>query len=67
MEAIIELISNLGFPIACVVYLFYTNAKQRELHSEENKSFVDAIQNNTLVIQKLTDKLDAIEDKIREG
>ena len=41
------LISNLGFPIACCVYLFYQNGKLSETLTELK-----------IVIQKLVDKVD---------
>lgn len=61
---ITELIGNLGFPIAVVIYLFWSQAKERLEHKEETNGFINAIENNTLVIQKLTDKLDSMEDRL---
>lgn len=46
----IEIISNLGFPIACCVAMFW-------LYVKEIGSLKEALQNNTLVMQKLLDKL----------
>lgn len=66
MNAFTQLIGNLGFPIAVVIYLFWSQAKERMEHKEETQGFINAIENNTLVIQKLTDKLDAMEDKIHD-
>ena len=66
---IVDVISNLGFPIACVVALgLYVReqqklfsdelSKQREEHKEEVKELTNTISNNTLVVQKLVDLLD---------
>ena len=54
-NAIQSFIQTLGFPIACVVYLFYSTAKERELHAEESKQWQQALTNNTLALTKLTD------------
>ena len=55
ITGITQLISTLGFPIACVCYLFYANQKEREEHAAESKAWTDALHNNTLAIQHLTD------------
>lgn len=55
ITAITQLISTLGFPVACVCYLFYAQAKEREEHAKEAKAWTDALHNNTLAIQHLTD------------
>ena len=57
MSEVVNLISNLGFPIACLVALFWLLNKQREEHKEESAKFTEAINNNTLAITKLVDKL----------
>lgn len=66
---IIQLISSLGFPIvACIFVAVYTNKQtenyradikemQKE-HKEEILKVTDAVNNNTLVLQKLCDKMD---------
>ena len=58
MENIVTIITNLGFPIAiCIMLMWYI----RELinkHETETKEFTQALNNNTLVLQKLCDKLD---------
>ena len=52
------LISTLGFPIAmCLIMCYYIN-KINDAHKEETDKFEDALNNNTLVLQKLCDKLD---------
>lgn len=54
----VNLISNVGFPIACTCLMGYLLQQQTIKHEEEMKSLSEAIHNNTLVIQKLCDKLD---------
>ena len=58
METVVNLITNVGFPIGvCIMLMWYI----RELianHKEESKDFTEALNKNTLVIQKLCDKID---------
>lgn len=46
-EVIVQTISNLGFPIACVCAMFYFWNKEREEHAAECKQWMEVIQNNT--------------------
>ena len=53
------LISTLGFPIAmCLIMCYYIN-KINDTHKEESDKFAEALNNNTVVLQKLCDKLDS--------
>lgn len=58
MDAIVSLFSNLAVPVACLVATFYLWNKEREDHKEEQKELTKAIENNTLVIQNLVNKLE---------
>lgn len=69
MEAIVSIFSNLAVPVACLVATFFLWNKEREDHKTEqkeladairssNKELTEAISNNTLVVQKLVDKMD---------
>lgn len=51
------LISNMGFPIACVIAMFYMWNKEREEHKVETEKLADAINNNTTMMEKVLDKL----------
>lgn len=58
LNDIVSVISTLGFPIAmCLILCYYVN-KINESHQAESKEFADALNNNTIVLQKLCDKLD---------
>lgn len=57
VDAIASLFSNLAVPVACLIATFYLWNKEREDHKQEQKELTEAIANNTLVIQKLIDKL----------
>lgn len=54
----VNIFSNLAVPVACLVCTFYLWNKEREDHKTEQKELTEAIVNNTLVIQKLVDRLD---------
>lgn len=59
VSALSTLIANLGFPIACVVAMFYMWNKEREDHKAEMREVTQAIQNNTLALQSLADTLNS--------
>lgn len=56
-NAFVQLITTVGFPIAMCVALMWYNMKQSQEHKDETSKFVDALNSNTLVLQKLCDKL----------
>lgn len=69
MTALSEIISTIGFPIVCFImcgyYVKYREDKNDEKfdklnnqHDDEMKQVVNALNNNTLALQKLTDKLE---------
>ena len=80
MEAVITLIQQVGFPIACAVAMFIMLKNEQKEHKEETNELrqtitdlkisfseainnqrsdmVEAINNNTLVLQKLLDRLE---------
>ena len=57
MDAIVSLFSNLAVPVACLIATFYLWNKEREDHKQELKAVTDALANNTLALQRLSDKL----------
>lgn len=58
MEEITTLISNVGFPIAmCIVVCYYVYKKDQS-HKEEIDKLSDAVNQQTLNIQRLIDKID---------
>lgn len=63
MEDITTLISTVGFPIGmCLITCFYV-WKRDSTHKEEVDKLSDAVNLQTLSIQKLIDKIDKILDK----
>lgn len=55
---LIQIISSLGFPIVMCGALFWYMIQQREEHKEEINKMSEALNNNTLAIQKLLDELE---------
>lgn len=58
MEMIIQLISQVGFPIAVAAYLLYQNKQESESHEKEMMQMVEALNNNTVAITKLQERLE---------
>lgn len=57
-NTVIQTISTLGFPIAvCLICFWYIN-KREEQQRTEMLELSKAINNNTLVMQKLVDRMD---------
>lgn len=57
-QTVVNLISTVGFPIVvCLICFWYIN-KMQERHKEETDKLAEALNNNTLVMQKLIDNLD---------
>lgn len=55
---ITQIVSNLGFPIAITLYLLYYVKELNDQHREEVNELRTAIENNTLIVTKLCDRLD---------
>ena len=53
VQEISTLVSNVGFPIACVCILFWFQWQERKTHREETERFAAAIENNTVVMQEV--------------
>lgn len=60
VTVITNLISNLGFPIACVCVMFYMLNKEREDHKAETAELTKAIQNNTSMMEKVLDRIETL-------
>ena len=58
LQTVINLIKDLGFPIAVCIAMFWLNIKQVEQHKEEMSKVTDALNNNTLALTELRDRLD---------
>ena len=58
MRYIVEAIGSVGFPIVVSGALFWYMTKSNESHKQEIDKLSEAVNNNTVVIQKLIDKLE---------
>lgn len=65
INAIVSIISTVGFPIACCIYLVYNQNKAEERHKEEVDKLRESLDNNTKVMNKICMIL-KIEDIERE-
>lgn len=54
---ILEIISTVGFPIACCIAMFVQQNKMSENHKKEMSEMKSAIDNNTIALTKLIEKL----------
>ena len=62
LAAISQLVSNLGFPIACVCVMFWQQNEARKTHAAESEKWVEALNRNTLAIERLCAKIGAEND-----
>lgn len=53
MQEITTLITNVGFPIACCIAMFYYMNKQAENHKTEIDKLNESLQGNTKVLTEL--------------
>lgn len=58
LNEIAQIISTVGFPIAMCLVLLYEVQEMNKLHKEETSSLKDALNNNTVVLEKILTKLD---------
>lgn len=49
----LNIISNVGFPIACTIIMFYCLQKEQTNHKQEVNELRESIENNTKVMEKL--------------
>lgn len=61
INTVTQFISSVGFPIALCVYMVYTMQKESENHKTEINELTKTIENNTIAIVKLVEKIDRIE------
>ena len=57
-NTIMQAIGSLGFPIAVCLMCFWYIKQTSESHKQEIDKLSEALQNNTLALQKLSDRLE---------
>lgn len=63
INEIITAISTVGFPCVCTLILMYIVYKMNESHKDEMNDVKEAINNNTIALTKLLDKLEGCENE----
>ena len=58
IEIFKDLVSNLGVPVACLVVTFKLWNKEREDHKISEDKMTEAINNNTMALNRLAEKID---------
>ena len=62
ITTISQLVSNLGFPIACVCVMFWQQNEERKKHAAESEKWVEALNRNTVAIERLCAEIGAKND-----
>lgn len=62
-----DVISSVGFPIVACIFLYKQNCNIIESHKGEIDTLKDVINNNTLSVTKMYEKLDALIDILGKG
>ena len=57
MDSWVQDIQTLGFPIAVAIAMFWQNTKLQEQHKEEMSKITEALNNNTIALTELKDKI----------
>lgn len=60
MDEIIKMIQTLGFPIAVAIALFWQNNKLQEQHKQEMQSMTAALNNNTIALTEIKEKIGGV-------
>ena len=53
IDSVTQLISNVGFPVAVCIALFFYMEKQNERHQQETDRLNETVQSNTKVLTEL--------------
>ena len=65
LTMLMDAIKEVGFPIACVIYLFWKNHEEQKSHKEESSEWIEAINRNTVVMEKILTKLGVDENDLQ--
>ena len=53
IDSVTQLVSNVGFPVAVCIALFFYMEKQNERHQQETDKLNETVQSNTKVLAEL--------------
>lgn len=65
-NSIIQAVSTVGFPIVCCLIMMKNNKEMQDANSKKEESLQRVIENNTLSITKLYEKIDTLIDTINK-
>lgn len=57
-EFLLKAVASVGFPIVVALIMIYVTWVQNKTHREEMNSLKEALNNNTIALTKLYEKLD---------
>lgn len=57
-----QAVGSLGFPIAMCLIMFYAMIKQSNMHKEESEKMTEALNNNTVALNRIEVKLGVNKD-----
>ena len=60
LQEITTIITNVGFPIACCIFLALYIRENQKQHREEVNVLTNKLNEQTLTVQKLVDKIDEL-------
>jgi len=63
-EQILTLIGSYCFPIVACCVMFWKSAKDTEAHRQEMDKMSEALNNNTLALTRLEDRLEAMQANV---
>lgn len=58
VSALTQLVGSLGFPIVACIALYIRMNKQDEMHKEEMNKLTESLNNNTVALNRLVDKME---------
>ena len=62
-NTVMQAIGTLGFPICMCIAMFWYMAKQTETHKEEVAKMTEALNNNTIALNRLETKMGVDENE----
>lgn len=65
-NAMIQAVSTVGFPIVCCLLMMKNTKEMQEANAKKEESLQGVIENNTLSITKLYEKIDTLIDTINK-
>ena len=60
LQEVTTTITNVGFPIACCIFLALYIRESQNQHKEEVKALTNKLNEQTLTVQKLVDKIEEL-------